>query len=109
MSDFEQEDENLDVDFLGITDEPAIRPEYANKVVLEVDHMGLPIFKFYYLDTDFEDEDEALPKRVIAVAPYVLLELKEMIDEATEDLERHFSELEHLLKETHSEEEELQN
>ena len=109
MSDFEKEDTGIEADFLGISDEPGIRPEYANKVLVEVDHMGLPIFKFYYLDTDFEEDDEAIPKRVIAVAPFVLLELKEMIDEATEDLERHFSELEQILKESHPEEEELQN
>jgi len=109
MSDFNEEHEEMDGIFAGISDEPDIQPEYSNKVTLEVDHMGVPVFKFYYLDTDFEDDDIALPKRVIAVAPYVLLELQDMISEATEDLERHISELESMIDANDQPEEELQN
>lgn len=108
MSDIKKEGEDINGIFAGISDEPDIQPEYANKVSLEVDHMGVPVFKFYYLDTDFEEDDMALPKRVIAVAPYVLLELQDMIQEATEDLERHISELEDMMN-PEQPEEELQN
>lgn len=108
MSDINEEVEDIDGIFAGISDEPGIQPDYANKVTLEVDHMGVPVFKFYYLDTDFEENDVALPKRVIAVAPYVLLELQDMISEATDDLERHISELESMMDRDQPEEE-LQN
>ena len=104
---FEEREESEGI-FVGISDEPAVKVEYANKVELDVDHMGVPVFKFYYLDTDFEDDDMAIPKRVIAVAPYVLLELQEMLSEATEDLEKHISELEGMLGHDQPEDE-LQN
>ena len=107
---FDPNDENNEPEgvFVGVSDEPAVKVEYANHVELDVDHMGVPVFKFYYLDTDFEEDDIAIPKRVITVAPYVLLELQEMLNEATQDLEKHISELEGMLGHGQPEDE-LQN
>jgi hypothetical protein len=107
MSDF-FENEEEEGTLVGISDEPTVKVEYANKVELDVDQMGVPVFKFYFLDTDFDEGEIAVPKRVIAVAPYVLLELQEQLSEATEALHERFSELESLLGMDQSEDE-LQN
>ena len=93
--------------FLGISDETAIKVEYSNKVELDTDRGGIPILKFYFMDSDMEEDDLVLPKRVIAVTPFVLLELKHMINEVTSGLEEHLSELQDML--TDEVEESLKN